>query len=240
MESNKASPDRRTTSLPLNEAQERAREFNAIILGEYKKASEKVLLRCLNCQNEWSKSIASLSFSRVGCPVCALQKSANDRRKSEPEVAEILSNLGIDYLGGYTSSHSTLAVKFRACGHTSTDQRFSVLRRGFGCAICYHVNLNDYLSLAEQYEGSLLSAGTNSTSLSTWRCVNGCVFKRSYASIKAAKNFCSICSKGISERICQVAFSQIFGVKFKKVKLTDLRGDRGGVLEFDLYAEIIL
>lgn len=225
-------------ALPFKDAVDRAQAVNAEIIGDYKNASTKVRLQCQRCGHEWDQRISTLAFSRVGCPKCAIASNAASKRKSDEEIRAALDQLGIDYLDGYRNAHSPLRVRFRACGHVTESQRYSILIRGHGCSACYHVHDEDYKALAKSFGGELVRAGAATTKPSIWRCPNGCIFERSYASIRTGGTFCSFCSKGISERLCQVAFEQVFGIKFKKVKLADLRGTRGGVLEFDLYAEV--
>lgn len=224
--------------LSLKEAKARARKKSAIIIGKYNNASTKVLLRCINCSHEWKQAIAQISISKVGCKVCASRINATRRRKPVKAIKQQLAQLGIRYLGGYVQSHSPIRVKFLKCGHISNRQTFGLLRRGYGCSICYHVQPTDYKKLARQFGGKLISAAASSREISVWQCPNGCVFKRSYQSIKSGESFCLNCSKGLSERICRVAFEQIFRTKFSKLKIKSLKGVKGGTLEFDLYAEI--
>ena len=166
-----------------------------------------------------------------------LQKNAAKRLRPIEEIIKELDTVGIDYISGYRGANYPLTVKHRKCGHVTHNQKIHVLNKGFGCNTCWRVSEDDYHTYAKKHGGVVIEIATSSKNKSKWRCKNGCEFVRSFDEMKTKDRFCNVCSRQLSERICKAVFEALFDRPFEKVKIPDLRGLKGGMLEFDLYNE---
>lgn len=208
---------------------------NAILLSEFQAASKKIKVRCKDCGHEWSSTVTLLRNS--SCKPCSYKRNSAKRLRPIDEVIADLDKVGIDYIDDYRGANYPIKVKHRKCGHITENQKIHVLKKGFGCNTCWRVSEDDYVEYANRHGGKVLEIASSTRKKSKWLCKNGCEFRRSLSEMKLNDRFCNICSRQLSERLCKAVFEILFDVEFEKVKLPDLRGLKGGMLEFDLFNE---
>lgn len=109
---------------------------DATVLGTYKGANEKVLVRCKACGCEWEAKPANLLGSRnhkpSGCPRCA----GNEKKSTEAfkcELAEMDDSL--ELLSPYRRNKNRVHIRCKVCGH-EWDPIPNSLLNGHGCPIC--------------------------------------------------------------------------------------------------------
>lgn len=219
--------------MSLLEAQKVIQKANARLLSDFEKASGKIQVACLECGHEWSTTVTTLRNS--SCKPCGYKKNAAKRLRPVEEIITELDAVGIDYISGYRGANYPLIVRHRKCGHVTNNQKIHVLNRGFGCNACWRVSDDEYHSYAKRHGGEVLKIASSTRKKSRWRCKNGCEFERTFDEMKVNDRYCNICSRQLSERICKAVFEALFDEPFDKIKVPDLRGLKGGMLEFDLY-----
>ena len=219
--------------MTFQEAQVVIRQANVKLLSEFEKASGKISVSCNDCGYQWTATITSLRM--YGCNPCGIKRSAKKRRKPIEKIIAELDAVGIDYISGYRGANYPLKVKHRKCGHITDKQLCNVLCRGFRCNTCWRISEEDYHSYAKRHGGTVIEIASSTNRKSKWRCKNGCEFLRSLDEMKTNDRFCNICSRQLSERICKSVFEALFKEPFEKEKIPDLKGLKGGMLEFDLY-----
>lgn len=84
--------------------------------------------------------------------------------------------------------------------------------------------------------GVCFSDYVNSREKLKLQCKYGHSFSMCWNKIQRGQ-WCPVCSKGISERICKAYFERIFGKEFRTVRPKWLVGDKGRPLELDGYCE---
>jgi len=223
--------------MSLIEAQKVIKKANARLLSDFEKASGKIQVACLECGHEWTTSVTTLRNS--SCKPCGYKRNAAKRLRPIEEIITELDAVGIDYISDYRGAKYPLTVKHRKCGHVTNNQKIHVLNRGFGCNTCWRVSNDEYHSYAKRHGGEVLVIASSTNKKSRWRCRNGCEFERTFHEMKVNDRYCNICSRQLSERICKAVFEALFNEPFDKIKLPDLRGLKGGMLEFDLYNEAL-
>ena len=187
----------------------------------------------MECGHEWPTTVTTLRNS--SCKPCGYKRNAAKRLRPVEEIITELDAVGIDYISGYRGANYPLVVKHRKCGHVTNNQKIHVLNRGFGCNTCWRVSDDEYHSYAKRHGGEVLKIASSTNKKSRWRCKNGCEFERTFHEMKENDRYCNICSRQLSERICKAVFEALFNEPFDKIKTPDLRGLKGGMLEFDLY-----
>jgi len=119
------------------------------------------------------------------------------------------------------------------------------IQKGSWCPVCSRTragatqrsSIEDARTLAAQKGGKCLSSEyiNNSQKLS-WMCAEGHEWDASLASIKKG-SWCSVCSQGVSERVCRVILENGFGKLFPKARPEWLINERGNAMELDGYCE---
>lgn len=109
------------------------------IIGDYKNASTKVLVKCTNkdCLWEWEVSPQKLLQGK-GCPKCAINKRKEYKRKSEEQFLDELkekTNDKIISLESYINNRTKIKFQCKECGYI-WDCIPSNLLRGHGCPKC--------------------------------------------------------------------------------------------------------
>jgi hypothetical protein len=130
-------------------------------------------------------------------------------------------------------------------GHTWTATPCAV-KLGSWCPQCYKDNrsalairkytLEDMKKLATNRRGDCLSSYfKNVLEPLAWRCALGHEWIAPPASIIHNNSWCPSCSRYLGERLCRVAFEQIFGRRFPKARPKWLRSSNSTQLELDGY-----
>jgi len=93
-----------------------------------------------------------------------------------------------------------------------------------------------YRAWARRFGGRLIQQARTTTEEAIWWCKNHKnEFSRSLNNMQTTNSFCPDCNTSLGERKCKAAMEQLFGVKFVKQRLPDLKGLGGKALEIDLY-----
>lgn len=111
-----------------------------IVLGEYKGANTKLMIKHNNCGHEWNVVPDSLLRGH-GCPRCGRVKSNQKKRKMhEIFVKEIYDKCGDKYtvLGKYINTKTKVLVKHncKECNFHEWEITPDNLLRGNGCPVC--------------------------------------------------------------------------------------------------------
>ncbi len=106
------------------------------IIGVYKKATERVLCKCLVCGHEWNPIAGSL-VSGHGCPHCAdIQTGKRCKKSHEQYVLEVQrKNPSVDVVGKYNGSSINIVHRCRKCGHEWSAKPANILS-GTSCPRC--------------------------------------------------------------------------------------------------------
>jgi len=106
------------------------------VLGEYKNAHTKVLMRCNNCGCEWMTKPNNL-LNGEGCPDCAEKSRRAKQTKTEEEFIKQISSINptITVLGNYINSHSRVKCRCQLCGNVWNPLAWDIIR-GNGCPAC--------------------------------------------------------------------------------------------------------
>lgn len=108
------------------------------IIGEWVKASSKVLHRCNVCNTTFTAMPTQVLKHTYGCPTCATNLAPKERRRTTEEFIEELKALGnATYLPiePYTTSETKINFQCSICGHINKVTPESVLS-GRSCPIC--------------------------------------------------------------------------------------------------------
>lgn len=106
------------------------------LVGDYLGTHTATRFQCKKCGNEWD-AMPNNILRGHGCPVCAIQKAANTRKKSNSMFLSQLSAIapGIITLEDYTAAKVKIKCKCKECGHEWRATPSSLLR-GHGCPKC--------------------------------------------------------------------------------------------------------
>ena len=101
------------------------------ILGEYKRSTDKIKVRCKKDGYEWEVVANSLLIG-IGCPKCS-GKAKKTTEEFKQEMKEIDSN--IEILGEYVGNKAKIKVKCKKCNHIWFAKPNNLLN-GSGCPKC--------------------------------------------------------------------------------------------------------
>lgn len=109
---------------------------NIIVIGKYVDYNTKIKCECKVCGNIWLPTPKAL-LRGSGCPICAIQKNADNLRKTHEEyVNELIeNNISLRPIEQYIDSRTSILHK---CLHCSSEHKYApndVLRRKY-CTIC--------------------------------------------------------------------------------------------------------
>ena len=147
------------------------------VVGEYKTARSKILVRCYVCGHNWNPEARSLQYGQ-GCPVCAKRKRAELRRKSLDEFIEDMKVVSPDteIIGEYNGSHEL--IKCRCKRHKQEWESYScnLLNGSAGCPMCAKERLGNTPSKGERRIAKWLDE--NGFEYVSEHKLDGCVYKR--------------------------------------------------------------
>lgn len=108
------------------------KEFS--VLGEYKTAKEKILMRHNKCNYEWETTPDNFLRRNSRCPYC----SGNARTNTEEFKKRLKKLLGDEYslLGEYTNARTNTLFKHNTCGYTWKVRPEIFTRGEAGCPNC--------------------------------------------------------------------------------------------------------
>lgn len=147
------------------------------VIGEYESVRSKILVRCNVCGHEWSPASRSL-LGGEGCPICAKEKRAKSRRKSQQDFESDLRSVSpnIIVLGEYKGTHSK--IKCRCIKHNNEWESFpsNLLNGSAGCPMCAIERFNNTPSKGEQIISKWLDL--HEIEYECERVMDGCTYKR--------------------------------------------------------------
>ena len=106
------------------------------VCGEYITAHEKISCECLICNNIWSATPANL-LKNKGCPICSLKKQGINRRTTDNEFKNRISNIHPNIIinDTYNTELEPISVTCNKCSHTWKAIPKNLLQ-GIGCPKC--------------------------------------------------------------------------------------------------------
>ena len=111
------------------------------VIGEYTKATDRILVKCTQCSKEWEPFAYSLLDGK-GCPHCSAKKGALNRtnrlalKSTEQFINELkLISPTINVLGKYINNKTKIEVECQKCGNKWQVVPSSLLY-GHGCPRC--------------------------------------------------------------------------------------------------------
>lgn len=109
---------------------------NVKILGKYESSKTKIEVECLICGNQW-KTTPHRLLNGNGCPKCAREKIADNRRKSHDEFVSELKdvNPNIKIIGKYKDSRTKIKCECLVCNNI-WEATPALLLYGHGCTAC--------------------------------------------------------------------------------------------------------
>lgn len=207
----------------------------------YTNSTVPLRVKCDKCGHVWETPFGNLNPKKgkhTGCPPCALKRRVDSRRYTTQQVRSELARMGIILLSDYLGANKPLTVKHKTCGHTESKKSWNSLQQGGGCARCAknaRATLDDYLALAKQFKGRLIQKAASAQTDSVWECTLGHRFKRCYTSIKTLQTFCTTCSSAYAEMVCLSMVERLFGARFVRVRIKEMRSAKGKPLELDMF-----
>ena len=128
----------RRTSKEFIEEMER-KNPNVIVLGDYSRANDPVLVQCAVCGHQWrarpSNLLGSKNQAPSGCPACAKNQKSNTGNF----IAEMrVLHPTLEITGEYQGNKVPIEVRCKACGKVWSPIPNS-LRSGHGCPSCAKV-----------------------------------------------------------------------------------------------------
>jgi len=142
-------------------------------------------------------------------------------------------------------SNAITKLRWRCVEDHEWEATPNSIQSGSWCPACSRVqsgstqraSIEDAKALAIQRSGQCLSSEyKNNSQKLRWRCAEGHEWGASIASIKKG-SWCSVCSLGVSERVCKVALENGLGRSFPKARPEWLVNERGNLMELDGYCE---
>ncbi|MEY4597185.1 MAG: hypothetical protein RLZZ506_1611 [Bacteroidota bacterium] len=206
-----------------------------LLSSSVKKLSDEATVRCLKCKKETTLVVKRLL--KNSCKFCRKKIAIENSRLTHEYVAVEAMKFGVSLLSKYKTSQSPIDVKFLHCGHRQKTT-WNNLQSGYRCRKCARNakhEISDYKRIAKDNGGSLISMGKNASYRSLWRCALGHEFSRSLNSILTNRTFCTQCHGSNSEGLCRSFVESLFGVKFEKVRISDMKSVKGFPLELDMY-----
>jgi hypothetical protein len=200
----------------------------------YSNAHAKLAWRCAR-GHEWTASVTSVRNGGTWCPTCAGHKplTLNDM------ISIARSKGGKCLSKKYVNNSSNLGWRC-AQGHTweATPSNISKTN-GTWCPWCAGVgprNLEQMMALARERGGFCLSKKyVNLRTKLWWRCKNNHEFRIAPGHAIHRNQWCSLCTKFVSERICRGVFETLFQKKFPKTRPNWLTTGRNERSELDGY-----
>ena len=129
---------------------------NLILIEEYTGANNKILIKCINCNYEWSAIPRSVIKSKCGCPKCGVGESRRNQAL-ESFLKQVDNNLYevIEFI-----SPLRAIVKCKECGNIRDTTPSNIYR--FGCKKCadkktadsQRLTLNKFLSRSIEIHGN--------------------------------------------------------------------------------------
>ncbi len=195
--------------------------------------------RCLRCENVFAANPHAKLHSKTRCKKCGMRLVGQKLKLSLSELDKRLAQKGVVRVGEFISTHANTKMKYILCGHIVEMAPSSVFRARScpKCAGHVRVTKEEYIAFAKQFNGEIVVQGGGVSEKSLWRCQMGHEFEGAYSAMKYHNRFCPRCFSSHSEEVARALAEHLLGVRFKKRKLRELRGDMRYPLELDMYNE---
>jgi hypothetical protein len=206
----------------------------------YTDAHGKLCWRCAK-GHEWAASVTSVRNGNSWCPTCA----GHAPLTLSSMIAIARSKGGECLSKRYINSSSNLRWRC-AEGHTWEATPGNISKpNGTWCPWCAGVgprNFDQMLAVARERGGLCLSKRyVNLRTKLVWRCKNNHEFRMSPSHVIHRNQWCPLCTKFVSERICRGIFEALFQKQFPKTRPDWLTTGRSKRYELDGYcAEVRL
>ena len=204
----------------------------------YKNAHAKLRWECSE-EHQWEATPDKVINNGTWCPHCA-----GNARRNLAEMQAIAISRGGECLSREYLGINTKLLWECAEGHQWEAIPTSVVR-GSWCSVCYETRRGDSLRLtiedmkqvARERGGRCLSRSYGNVGVKLlWECAFGHQWRAPARDVRSGR-WCPTCSSGLGERICRVAFEQIFNMPFPKSYPRWLINDRENQMELDGYCE---
>lgn len=206
---------------------------------EYKGSTHHLDWRCAE-GHVWRAKPTTISQGRW-CPKCAAIRRGRPRRTIK-DLNELAGQRGGKCLSKAFGQTDALLEWECALGHRWRARAKSIAA-GKWCHICAgnkRLTIDDARALAASRGGKCISDQLPSTRHKlVWECAHGHRWNANYNQLSNCGSWCPVCSSGLGERLCRVAFEKLFGVAFPKARPEWLLSDEGNRMELDGYAESI-
>ena len=198
-----------------------------ILLEPVKNMTSPLSIKCLICGSSQQKTFSAFRTNKTKCSTCEDLKTFHKMKKFAEDR------------GGKLEASAFLGLKSSykwkcSAGHTWTAM--PTFRSW--CPTCAGKNksLSDVQEVVKSRGGRLQTSVFRGTSYKYQvLCSLGHDFSISLSKMNQGQ-WCSICSKGSkSEELVRTTMEQIFGVPFKRIRPSWLRGSKGSNLELDGY-----
>ena len=227
-----------------------AEKGGACLSQEYLGIHTKHRWRCAE-QHEWEAPFNSIRRGRW-CPKCARSiagRSISERYNNPHELghlSEHATNLGGECL---STSYEGVTTSYKwqcAQGH-KWEASWHNVRQGQWCYKCGRAKVGDNMRgsiesialIVIERGGKCLSPDSEYKSAHSklkFECAAGHRFTMNSNSVQQGQ-WCSDCSSSRGERMCRMAFEQIFGLPFPRKKPKWLKNEAGNLMELDGYCE---
>ena len=215
-----------------------AKKLNLKILlnNEYKNGRQPIEAECLKCGKKFQTN-ASRLVKKMGCQLCGWKRGGRKNAANQDEIKKALLKKNIELLSKYENNHSKIKVRYIDCGHEDSSN-WALLKEGRTCGICAEAKKPtkiDFENCAKKFNGFILKTPNIPSNKAKWKCEYGHVFSRRLRDITKSKSFCPTCKQSWGEGVCRSVLEETFGVAFPKVRLSDMKSNKGHPLEFDCY-----
>ena len=203
---------------------------------EYKNGRQPIEAECLTCGNKFQTD-ASRLVKKMGCQLCGWKRGGRKNAANQDEIKEALLKKNIELLSKYENNHSKIKVRYLDCGHEDYSD-WASLKDGRKCGICAEAKKPteiDFENCAKEFNGFALKIPKNPSNKAKWKCEYGHIFWRKLGDIQRRKSFCPTCKQSWGEGVCRSVLEEAFGVSFPKIRLANMRSNKGHPLEFDCY-----
>ncbi len=105
-------------------------------IGEYVSAHDKILWKCIKCENVWKSTYANISIGR-GCPKCAINKNTKRMIFTNEDIDKklISENRKIKRMEDYITAKHSIKWKCLVCTHIWTTTPDKIIHKT-GCPQC--------------------------------------------------------------------------------------------------------
>ena len=220
--------------LTIENLQKEAEKFGGKLLStNYKNNKTPILWQCSD-GHQWKANANSVKRGSW-CPHCRSTRLSIDTALSlaQKHEGKLLSTT-------YNNNKEYLEWQCKK-GHTWFAPLHSV-KRGFWCARCCRINIEELQILAQKYGGRLLCTEQeykNSQIPIKWQCAKGHTWLARANNIRHANQWCPKCRKSFGEEVCRELFQIVYKEPFETVRPKWLLSPKNRPMELDGFCKKI-